>query len=121
MIKISIFLFCFLTTIVINAQQVPKHLNDLYNKIYASMSNGNIIKPTLKIIDDLGESKGYKEVATYSPTNKTISIGTSFLKLTGQFGKDSSNARAHVLSHELAHLFLNHGFASIIGTVFASV
>ena len=85
------------------------------------MSNGNIIKPTLKIIDDLGESKGYKEVATYSPTNKTISIGTSFLKLTGQFGKDSSNARAHVLSHELAHLFLNHGFASIIGTGFASV
>lgn len=121
MIKNTIFIFCYCLTLVVDAQQVPRHLSDLYNKLYTSMSNGNIIKPTLKIIDDLGESKCYKEVATYSPTNKTISIGTSFLKLTSQFGKDSSNARAHVLSHELAHLFLNHGFASIIGTGFASI
>ena len=49
-----------------------------------------------------------------------ITVGQSFLDLTRKFGIDSSNARAHVLSHELAHLFLNHGFASIIGTGFAS-
>lgn len=121
MIKISIFLICFLTAIVINAQQVPKHLNELYNKIYASMSNGSIIKPTLKLIDDYSDGQSYKEVATYSPVNRTITIGTSFLHLTSKFGIDSNNARAHVLSHELAHLFLNHGFASVIGTGFASV
>jgi hypothetical protein len=105
----------------INAQEAPKHLKVLYNKIYTSMSNGTIIKPELRLIDDSNFESSKKEIASYSPVNKTITVGQSFLDLTRKFGKDSSNARAHVLSHELAHLFLNHGFASLIGTGFASI
>jgi hypothetical protein len=84
------------------------------------MSTGNVIKPELIIKDDRDLPNEKKEVATYSPKNKTIIIGMSFLELTRKFGKDSTTARAHVLSHELAHLFLNHGYAAIIGTGFAS-
>lgn len=115
-----IFLFA-LTSYFLSAQEVPKHLSLLYNKIYTSMSNGSIIKPELRLKDDTNLESSKKEVASYSPVNKTITVGQSFLDLTRKFGADSSNARAHVLSHELAHLFLNHGFASLIGTGFASI
>jgi hypothetical protein len=83
-----------------------------------SMSNGIITKPKLKIIDDLKSEN--KEVVTYSPYNSTITIFQSFIDLTRKFGKDSTNARAHVLCHELAHVFLRHGYANVIGTGFAS-
>ena len=110
-----------LITDVLNAQQqAPKHLIKLYNEIYTSISNGSIIKPKLILLDDSKLERSKREVASYSPINKTITVGQSFLDLTRKFGIDSLNARAHVLSHELAHLFLNHGFASIIGTGFAS-
>lgn len=119
--KFKILVVCFLTAHVINAQQVPKHLNDLYNKIYNSMANGTIIKPKLVVIDDSKFENLDKKIADYSTDNKTITVGQSFLNLTTKFGNDSNNARAHVFCHELAHLFLNHGYASIIGTGFASI
>ena len=97
---------------------VPKYVGDVYNKVFNSISNGDITKPKLILVDDLKLEN--KEVATYSPSNGTISIGQSFIELTRKFGIDSSNARAHVFCHELAHLFLNHGYASVIGTGFAS-
>jgi tetratricopeptide (TPR) repeat protein len=110
-----------LITGILNAQQqAPKHLIKLYNDIYTSISNGSIIHPKLILLDDSKLEGSKREVASYSPINKTITVGQSFLDLTRKFGIDSSNARAHVLSHELAHLFLNHGFASIVGTGFAS-
>lgn len=118
--KFKILLVCFLTAHVIYSQQVPKHLNELYNKIYNSMTSGTIIKPKLVVIDDLKLDRDKQIIAVYSPLDKTITVGSSFLKLTSKFSNDSSNARAHVLCHELAHLFLNHGYASIIGTGFAS-
>ena len=114
-----IFISCLISTFSIG-QEVPKYIGDLYNRLYTSMSNGTVIKPQLKIKDDRTFETSKKEVATYSPLNKTITIGLSFIELTRKFGKDSTNARAHVISHELAHLFLNHGYVSVIGTGFAS-
>ena len=121
MIKNSLIIFYLLVTFVLRAQTAPKHINDLYNKIYNSMANGSIIKPKLVLIDDLGWARDKQITANYDPNVKTISIGQSFLNLTSKFNNDSANARAHVLCHELAHLFLNHGYSSVIGTGFASV
>lgn len=118
--KFLTIIFVFFLLITSKGQDVPIFLSQVYNKIYLSMSNGTIIKPQLKIRDDRVLETSSKEVATYSPINKTITIGLSFIELTRKFGKDSTNARAHVLSHELAHLFLNHGYVSVIGTGFAS-
>lgn len=116
--KHILFLFLFPVISDASAQLVSKSTNEVYNRIYTAMSNGSITKPKLIIVDDLKSES--KEVATYSPINKTITIGKSFIELTRKFGIDSSNAMAHVLSHELAHVFLSHGFASVIGTGFAS-
>lgn len=99
-------------------QVIPKSVSDVYNKVFNSISTGDVTKPKLILVDD--SKLETKEVATYSPSNGTITIGKSFVELTRKFGIDSSNARAHVFCHELAHLFLNHGYASVIGTGFAS-
>jgi hypothetical protein len=97
---------------------VPKYVSEVYNKVFNSISNGEVSKPKLVLIDDLKSEK--KAIADYSPSKGTITIGQSLIELTRKFGIDSSNARAHIFSHELAHLFLNHGYASVIGTGFAS-
>ena len=101
-------------------QKPPTYIKEIYDNLYMSMSKGGITKPNLRIIDDSEFDLIDKEVATYSPINKEITIGQSFIELTRKFGKDSNNVRAHVISHELAHLFLNHGYVSVIGTGFAS-
>ncbi len=118
--KLIITIFCSLFSVYAESQETPRYISELYNRLYTSMSNGTVIKPQIKIKDDLNFENSEKQVATYSPLNKTITIGLSFIELTRRFGKDSTNARAHVLSHELAHLFLNHGYVSVIGTGFAS-
>lgn len=99
-------------------QGIPKSVSDVYNKVFNSISNGNVTKPKLILVED--SKLETKEVATFSPSNGTITIGKSFIELTRKFGIDSSNAIAHVFCHELAHLFLDHGYASVIGTGFAS-
>ena len=104
----------------IQQYEAEKIKEEIYDNIFLSMSNGGVLKPNLRIIDDTKFERVNQEVATYSPTNKEITIGLSFIELTRKFGKDSNNARVHVLSHELAHLFLNHGYVSVVGTGFAS-
>lgn len=113
----ALFLFNLLQ-LISYGEGVPKYVSEVYNKVFNSISNGDVTKPKLILVNDLKSDS--KEVATYSPSNGTISIGQSFIELTRRFGIDSSNARAHVFCHELAHLFLNHGYASVIGTGFAS-
>lgn len=108
-----------LITLINFGQSTPKYMNELYNSLFNSLDNGTFSKPKLVIINDLNLSK--KVIAEYVKDDKTIFIGLSFIALTRKFDSDSNNARAHVLSHELAHLFLNHGNSQMIGTSFASV
>jgi hypothetical protein len=108
-----------LITLINFGQSTPKYMNELYNSLFNSLDNGTFSKPKLVIVNDLNLSK--KVIAEYVKDDKTIFIGLSFIALTRKFDSDSNNARAHVLSHELAHLFLNHGNSQMIGTSFASV
>lgn len=103
----------FITTV--NAQEAPAFVKKVYEDMYSAMSNGNVVKPKLKISDDI------KEVATYFPPTNEIIVGTEFIKLCRTFGKDSMNAMAHVLGHELAHLLLQQNdFVKTIGSGYAS-
>lgn len=103
------------------SQEAPAYIADVYNDIFRSMANGDVIKPKLIVVNDLKLEPNQREVATYYPQEKTIKVGLSFLELTRRFGADSSNARAHVISHELAHLFLKQGFTHSIGSGYASL
>jgi len=117
-VKPFLILSLILKTVTLLSQSPPPYINKIYNDLFYSISNGDLSKPKLLVYNDINIEK--KLVSIYSPSKGTITIGQSFIDLTSRFGKDSNNARAHVFSHELAHLFLNHGYTSIIGTGFAS-
>jgi hypothetical protein len=91
----------------------------IFNRLFNSMNDrSSYPKPRLMIIEDRHTDE--KEIASYSVDENIIRVGRSFLDLTSHFGADSTNARVHVLSHELAHIFRGHGYTHVIGTSYAS-
>ncbi len=113
----AVFLFFvafFLHTL--HAQEMPLFVKNVYNNMYASMSNGNVVKP--KLILDYNNAD---EVATFYPKVNEVRIGAKFIAICRTFGKDSSNAMAHVLGHELAHILLQqYDFVKQVGNGYAS-
>lgn len=81
------------------------------------MSDGKVDKPDLVLSDKP------TEVATYSVdgVERKIILGVNFIQLIRNFGKDSSNALAHVLGHELAHVILRQNDLMTTGSGYASV
>ena len=81
------------------------------------MSDGKVDKPKLVMSDSP------KEVATYvaDGIDRKIVLGVNFIQLTRNFGKDSCNALAHVLGHELAHVILRQNDLMTTGSGYASV
>ena len=95
---------------------MPAFVKKVYETMYASMSNGNVVKP--KLILDY-ENK--EQVVSYIPSSNEVKIGTKFITVCRSFGKDSTNALAHVLGHELAHILLQQNdFVQQIGSGYAS-
>lgn len=79
------------------------------------MENGGVVKPTL-IFD-----KDPRQIISFYPSENEIRIGYEFIQICRSFGKDSSNAMAHVLGHELAHILLQqHDFVKTVGSGYAS-
>lgn len=50
-----------------------------------------------------------------------IKIGSKLVEKCRNFGRDSSNAIAHILSHELAHYYENHSWISNFTSAYANV
>ena len=95
----------------------PEFAQKVYDDIFNTMNDGKVIKPKLVVSDKA------TEVATYDPTGSEplIKLGVNFVKLIQNFGKDSSNALAHVLGHELAHVILRQNdLISKVGSGYAS-
>ena len=100
----------------VNAQQVPKFVKTVYDVIYNTMDNGQVIKPTIIL------SEEPMEVASFYPIENQIVIGVELIKIARNFGSDSNNVIAHVLGHELAHILLQQNdFVKKIGSGYASV
>lgn len=96
----------------------PAFAQKVYDDIFNTMDNGKVNKPILVL------SKSVTEIASYNPSTENgpcIIIGVKFVELIRNFGKDSSNALAHVLGHELAHVILRQNdFIGSIGSGYAS-
>lgn len=95
----------------------PEFAQKVYDDIFNTMNDGKVIKPKLVVSDKA------TEVATYDPTGSEplIKLGVNFIQLIQNFGKDSSNALAHVLGHELAHVILRQNdLISKVGSGYAS-
>ncbi len=95
----------------------PAFAQKVYDDIYNAMSDGKVDKPYLVISDSP------TEVATYlsKGVDRKIILGINFIDLTRNFGKDSCNALAHVLGHELAHVILRQKDLMTTGSGYASV
>jgi len=96
-------------------QKVPQFVDDVYENMFAVMSDGKVVKPKLLL------STNPNEVATYHPQQKKLFVGQKFIDLARGFGADSSNVIAHIFGHELTHILIQQN-ASIkdVGTGYAS-
>lgn len=74
----------------------------------------------IRTIPSLRLSKLDNFIAEYDPHTIEIVVSESFYDLCAGFGKDSLNALACILGHELGHYYLDHqysgGFNEILGT-----
>lgn len=115
---IVLFLLLGISSVFGQNQKVPDFAIKVYEDLFNTMNDGKVIRPTLVI------SNEPSEIATYDPSGSEplIKIGINFITLIRNFGKDSSNALAHILGHELAHVILRQNdFISTIGSGYASV
>ena len=93
----------------------PVFVSKVYNDMFSVMDNGQTIKPKIFLSDD------NLQVVSFYPLENEIKIGKKFVKLLRNFKKDSCNALAHVLGHELAHVLLQQNdFIKNVGSGYAS-
>lgn len=98
----------------------------------ANITLGNNLKWSQKILQKIYETSGYPKIdqpkikllstkkygAYFEPAENIIFIESELLKICRAFGKDSSNALAFVIGHELAHAIYKHVHTGIAPTSF---
>jgi hypothetical protein len=89
-----------------------ENCRSVFNRLLASMENTGIPKPVLQIVRN-----DYLIAKTF-PSGE-VKVGLKFVENCRLFGKDSLNALAHVLSHELVHYYRKHFWAQGFGSAFA--
>ena len=97
----------------VQSTEPPKFIKKVYDDIFRSMSNGKIKKPVLQVIEDSSK------IIYFTPDLNAIVFSEKFARVMRSFGKDSMNAVAHVLGHELAHVILQQGDFLKLGSGYA--
>jgi hypothetical protein len=90
----------------------PDNCRLVFDRLVASMGNTGIPKPVLQIVPN-----NYLIAKTF-PSGE-VKVGLKFVTNCRLFGRDSLNALAHVLSHELVHYYRKHFWAQGYGSAFA--
>ena len=100
-------------------ERPPAFAKKVYDDLYRAMDDNHTLKPRLVL------SLDPKEIATRIPSNEqgesVVVIGQGLIDLIRNFGKDSMNALAHVLGHEMAHVFKHQNDLKMVGSGYASV
>lgn len=89
-----------------------RYAETVFNTLVRTIDQNGISKPKLIVLPD------ENLIAKTFPSGE-IRIGYGLVVHCRSFGKDSSNAIAHVLSHELMHYYNNHFWAENFGTAYA--
>ena len=96
----------------------PKFAVDVFNSIFNAMNDNRTERPTLKLSNDS------REIATRVPKDgegeSVVIIGKGLIDIARSFGPDSCNALAHVLGHEIAHVFKHQNDLKMVGSGYAS-
>lgn len=108
-----LFFFCGIESSI--SQLPPSFVEQVYDKMFSTMSNGEVAKPRLVLTDN------DKVVATYYPEQRELRVSQRFVDLARRFGVDSSNVIAHVFGHELTHILIQRPASiKMVGTGYAS-
>ena len=114
----SIQVFIIIVIQTLNAQQSPaRFVSEVYDDIYQVMrTRQSPEKPNLVL------SENKRDIANFNSLENQIKVGQDFIDLARDFGEDSVNVVAHVMSHELAHVLLEQStIIRDIGSGYASV
>lgn len=91
-----------------------KYAQDVFNKLIRTINQSSPAKPLLEVVPD-------PNMLAVTSGNGRITVGYKLVDKCRSFGKDSSNAIAHVLSHELTHYYQNHFWSEQFGSAYADV
>jgi hypothetical protein len=102
----------------LNSQAQSKaYIDEVVNKVYYNLNeaigDGSHDIPTLVM------SEKNKSVARYIPNGNKIEFEYLAYQICRKMGKDSLNAVAFILSHELGHYYRDHKWLSDVGSSYA--
>lgn len=100
-----------------NTLEIPgkfRSCHQVFEQLIHSIGRANIPKPVFV-------PENNKRLTAKTLANGEIHIGDKFIDVCRGFGKDSLNAMALVLGHELAHYYLDHFWATEYGSEFANL
>lgn len=104
-----VFLTFFFCASIKAQSYAEKQIKEVYNNIVTAYGSA---KPAPKLIFYPNDKKALTPALYTTTPQPTIKVDLEFYKLCRTFDKDSSNALAIVLSHELAHYYNDHTFCS---------
>ncbi len=112
----NIFLICIFLPGSIFAQNKMnvKYAQDVFNRLVKTINQSTPSKPQLVISPS-------NDLIAVTNKNGEVMVGYSLIDHCRSFGKDSSNALAHILSHELTHYYSNHFWAENFGSAYADL
>ncbi len=97
--------------------QSDSYIDNLVNRVYYNLNeaigDGSHDIPTLVM------SENSKSVARYIPNGNKIEFEYQAYQICRKMGKDSLNAVAFILSHELGHYYRDHIWLSDVGSSYA--
>ena len=92
---------------------IDKVVNKVYYNLNEAIGDGSHDIPTLVM------SEKNKSVARYIPNGNKIEFEYQAYQICRKMGKDSLNAVAFILSHELGHYYRDHKWLSDVGSSYA--
>ena len=110
----SIIVTFILYSFVSNSQTPESVVKSVYNDIINSIGDSRIQPPKLIMV------RSEKFTAAFDKKLNTIEFEMKAYALCREFGKDSLNAIAFILGHELGHAYNDHGWLSQAKSAYAS-
>lgn len=91
-----------------------QYAQEVFNKLVRTINLSTPAKPQLNVVPG-------NDIIAATDKNGQVLIGYGLIEHCRSFGKDSCNALAHILSHELTHYYSNHFWADNFGSAYADL
>lgn len=110
---VNLLLFISLNSYAQSNTYIDKVVRKVYHNLNEAIGDGSHDIPTLVMSDN------NKSIAKYNPNGNKIEFEYKAYQICQKMGKDSLNAVAYILSHELGHYYRDHKWLSDVGSSYA--